>query len=204
MSTFKIVAIGRHRIGIDGKGVTTLVVLSGCPLNCKYCINKELLTKSKVREHSQDWLIQKIMKDYCYYVATGGGVTFGGGEPLLQYKAISEFIDLMQGSIAVNIETSLNVDKQAVKSVLDKVSSLIIDIKDMDNGIYELYTGINNSKLLQNLEFIAKEEQQSKCKIRIPIIKGYNTEENVKISRKILEDMGFSEFDIFEYRVEHE
>ena len=85
----KIIGISRHRIGVDGPGVTTLVAFHGCTLSCKYCLNpKSIDPKVKGKRYTPSQLYDEIKKDNLYFLATGGGVTFGGGEPLLQYKAV--------------------------------------------------------------------------------------------------------------------
>ena len=84
----KIQAVNRHRLTTDGRGVTTLVALKTCTLNCKYCINDEMLKNYSYIDVDINELVNKLMIDYCYFVATGGGITLGGGEPLLQSKSV--------------------------------------------------------------------------------------------------------------------
>ena len=91
----------------DGNGVTTLVALYGCPLACRYCINADILKKNSWREYSPEQLLETVLQDYCYFLATGGGVTFGGGESLLHAEAIRRFAGLAPQGMHVNIETSL-------------------------------------------------------------------------------------------------
>ena len=76
MNTFKILVLDRHRMNTDGKVVTTLVVLSGCPLKCEYCINKRLLTDVKSDIVTPEELLNMIIIDYCYFCATGGGISW--------------------------------------------------------------------------------------------------------------------------------
>ncbi len=84
MKTSILIGLSRHRIGVDGAGVTTRVAFHGCPLNCKYCLNPQALSPKGVwKRFSPEELFNEIKKDDLYFCATGGGVTFGGGEPLL-------------------------------------------------------------------------------------------------------------------------
>ncbi|KAA3693420.1 4Fe-4S cluster-binding domain-containing protein [Bacteroides salyersiae] len=78
--------IHRHRLLTDGEGVTTFVGFSGYPLRCKYCINKSCWEESGTINYTPAELYDEIKKGLIYLVATGGGVTFGGGEPGLQSK----------------------------------------------------------------------------------------------------------------------
>ena len=86
-----IMAISRLRMGTDGKGVRTLVGFYGCPLNCKYCANHYCHQSETVRaDYTPEELLEVLSIDEPYFLMTGGGVTFGGGEPLLQAGFIHE------------------------------------------------------------------------------------------------------------------
>lgn len=92
MKTVVLIGLSRHRIGVDGAGVTTLVAFHGCPLNCKYCLNPQALSPKGVwKRYTPDELFRVVSKDDLYFRATGGGITFGGGEPLLSCKEILYF-----------------------------------------------------------------------------------------------------------------
>lgn len=74
---------------VDGAGVTTLLAFHGCPLACKYCLNPQTLSPKGVwKTFTMEEMFDIVKKDDLYFRATGGGVTFGGGEPLLYYKEI--------------------------------------------------------------------------------------------------------------------
>lgn len=196
---FRIVAIDRHRLKVDGKGVTTLVALAGCPLRCEYCINKALLARKKPKSVTPEELLKEIMQDYCYFIATGGGVTFGGGEPLLQYRQLKRFGEILPQGIALNIETSLNVEEENISAIMQRVDEWIIDIKDMDPVVYEKYTGMEQTKAISNLRLLADSGLQHKCTIRIPFIPNYNSEADIDRSIKSVQDMGFYNIDTFDY-----
>lgn len=198
---FRIVAIDRHRLKVDGKGVTTLVALAGCPLRCVYCINKKLLAHKKPNLVTPEELLEEVMQDYCYFIATGGGVTFGGGEPLLQYKQLKQFGEILPQGIALNIETSLNVDKENVLELMQRVDQWIIDIKDTDPALYEKYTGIDQIKAISNLGLFADKGLQYKCTIRIPSIPKYNSKADIEHSVELIQAMGFHNIDTFDYIV---
>ena len=78
---------------------------------------------------------------------------------------------------------------------------MIIDIKDMNPDIYRDYTGQSNALVLENLRLIAETERQSDCIVRIPLIPGYNTDADRENSRKALEALGFTRFDLFTYQI---
>ena len=204
-ATFKVIGINRHRMKTDGSGITTLVGLACCTLSCKYCINKEILQANKVKELTAKQLLNIISIDYSYFIATNGGITFGGGEPLLQYKAIQELIQTIKKELNyklnINIETSLNIQTAYLKHLLADINELIIDIKDINSVIYNEYTAKNNSLVLKNLKYISKQNMQSKCLVRIPLIPNYNTEQNIKNSIEFIKNLGYKNIDIFKYKI---
>jgi len=198
----KIIAIARHRLSTDGDGVTTLVAFHGCPLRCRYCLNPQSLGDGGLfREYSPEQLYAETRIDELYFLATNGGVTFGGGEPCLRPQFIREFRELCGSEWQLNLETSLNVPVANIEALLQVVNTLIIDIKDMNPDIYRDYTGQSNALVLENLRMIADTGRQSDCIVRIPLIPGYNTDADRDASRKALEALGFTRFDLFTYQL---
>ena len=197
----RIFAISRHRIATDGKGVTTLVALHGCPLDCRYCLNPQCKDAKgqTYKDYSPHDLLKEVMIDDLYFQATGGGVTFGGGEPLLYPDFIVEFRKLCPPEWKINIESSLAVPLENVQKVAPLLAGMIIDVKDLDSKIYEAYTKRSNNLLINNLQWIAEAGLQDRCLMRLPLIKGYNTKSNVSRSRIQLAVMGFTHFDEFKY-----
>lgn len=198
-----LIGICRHRLTVDGAGVTTLVAFHGCPLRCKYCLNAQCLSPDGVwRTMTSDDIMAQLQRDDLYFRATGGGVCFGGGEPLLRSDMIVELCQQMPAEWAVTIETSLNVPLRHVEAVAPFVRQWIIDIKDMNSEVYRSYTGIDNLRVRQNLTWLADHIDLETILIRLPLIPQHNTSEDVSSSRQILENMGFTHFDEFEYRTE--
>ena len=196
---FKVHTINRHRQETDGKGITTLIGLAGCPLRCEYCINKDILSSHPVKEYTETELMSIIMPDWCYFIATGGGVTFGGGEPLLQSEMILKFMDILPENIKVNIETSLNCDNEFVEYVIRYADEIFVDIKSMKEDIYKKYTGKNNEMTMKWLEYIVTHGLQEKCVIRIPRISAYTSEEDINYSVQYIRRMGFERIDRLDY-----
>lgn len=198
----KIIGIARHRLSTDGDGVTTLVAFHGCPLRCRFCLNPQSLGDGgRFREYSPEELYAETRIDELYFIATNGGVTFGGGEPGLRPQFIREFHESCGPAWKLNLETSLNVPVANIKALLPVVNTLIIDIKDMNPDIYRDYTGQSNDLVLDNLGLIAEAGRQQDCIIRIPLIPGYNTDTDRDASRKVLEAIGFTRFDLFTYQI---
>ena len=139
--------------------------------------------------------------DDLYYQATGGGLCFGGGESLLHTDFIDAFRSLIAGKWRLTAETSLNVPLQNVKKAAGCIDAFIVDIKTLDAEIYRRYTGGDNADVIRNLRFLTWAVPPDKVTVRIPLIPSYNTEADRMRSREILEDMGFQNFDLFEYVV---
>ena len=198
----KIIGIARHRLSTDGDGVTTLVAFHGCPLRCRYCLNPQSLGDgNRFIEYSPQSLYDEVRIDELYFIATNGGVTFGGGEPCLRPQFIQEFRELCGSAWQLNLETSLNVPLTNIEALLPVVNTMIIDIKDMNPDIYRCYTGQSNDHVLYNLRLIAEAGRQHDCIVRIPLIPDYNTDSDREKSRKALEALGFSRFDLFTYKI---
>lgn len=198
----RIIGISRHRLSTDGEGVTTLVAFHGCPLRCRYCLNLQSLGDgSRFKDYTPESLYDEVRVDELYFLATNGGVTFGGGEPCMHPEFIHEFRKLCGGGWQLNLETSLNVPSANIETLLPVVNTLIIDIKDMNPDIYCAYTGQGNDLVIDNLKLIAGQGRQSDCIIRIPLILNYNTDADRVASRSALEAIGFDRFDLFTYQI---
>ena len=200
--TAPFIAINRHRLTTDGEGVTTLVGFHGCPLHCEYCLNAQCLQADGVWcRLTPGELYSEVEIDDLYFVATGGGICFGGGEPLLRSEFIKAFAEIMNPEWKLTIETSLNVPLENVKAIASLVQMWYVDIKDMNPDIYKAYGCKENKQVVSNLQWLAVNGYADKVIIRLPLIPEYNTDEDRQRSQQQLEDMGFTNFDKFNYIV---
>ena len=199
MTTAKIFGISRHRLTTDGEGVTTLVAFNGCPLRCKYCLNKTCWVAEKGRDYTPEILFEEVKIDQLYFLATHGGVTFGGGEPLLQVEFIKAFRELCGPQWQILVETSLNVPFENVQAIDPILDGYIVDIKDMNPEIYQAYTCKDNSIVLTNLEWLLKHGDPNRIIVRLPHIPEFNTDEDVAKSIERLKAMGVENIDEFNY-----
>ena len=200
--TAPLIAINRHRLTTDGEGVTTLVGFHGCPLRCEYCLNAQCLQADGVWcRLTPGELYSEVEIDDLYFVATGGGICFGGGEPLLRSDFIKAFAEIMNPEWKLTIETSLNVPLENVKAIASLVQMWYVDIKDMNPEIYKAYGRKENKQVVSNLQWLAANGYADKVIIRLPLIPEYNTDEDRQRSQQQLEEMGFTNFDKFNYIV---
>lgn len=200
--TAPFIAINRHRLTTDGEGVTTLVAFHGCPLHCEYCLNAQCLQADGVWcRLTPGELYSEVEIDDLYFMATGGGICFGGGEPLLRSDFIKAFAEIMNPEWKLTIETSLNVPLENVKAIASLVQMWYVDIKDMNPDIYKAYGCKENKQVISNLQWLAANGYADKVIIRLPLIPEYNTDEDRQQSQQQLEEMGFTNFDKFNYIV---
>lgn len=201
MKTAPLIGISRHRLTTDGEGVTTLVAFHGCPLRCKYCLNPQSLHSEGIRKHYDCMqLYEEVRQDELYFLATHGGITFGGGEPCLQSDFIYEFRQLCGQEWQLSVESSLNVPQENIEKLLPVIDYYIIDIKDINNDIYQQYTGKENEKVLNNLHYLIEHGKNEQIIVRTPIIPVYNSESDVDNSIRLLKEMGITQFDRFTYK----
>ena len=187
----------------DGPGITTLVGMYKCPLNCEYCLNNPITV---YRKYTIEELFNEVFPHALYYESTGGGICFGGHEPLLQQPFIKEFIKYVKNQNLIwkfGLETSLNtiIDPELILMV----DYLIIDIKDINPEIYKKYTEKDNHLVLDNLKLL-RTYKNVDIKIRLPYISNYNTEEDILKSKEYLKNIGYSEkqFNIFTYKTKED
>lgn len=201
MKTSYLIGLSRHRIGVDGAGVTTLVAFHGCPLRCKYCLNPKALRSDGVwKRFTLEELYNHVKQDDLYFRATDGGVTFGGGEPLISCKEILRFHKICRDNghrWKINIETSLNVPQIFVEVLEGVVDHWIVDIKDMNPEIYRAYTGEDNAQVITNLRHLLG--NQAKITARVPLIPTFNTKSDIENSIAILQQIGVENIDRLTY-----
>ena len=200
-----ILSISRLRMGTDGNGISTLVVFFDCPLYCEYCINdfchklKKPFVGVQHAAFTPQELIEILKQDDIYYLMSGGGVVFGGGEPLLQSKYIHKVCTMADQRWAKRIETSLNVPWDNIKPVLYDMDEWIIDVKDINSDIYKSYTKTDNKNMIENLLKLRNKVSKDKIHIRIPKIPDYNTSYDIEKSVEwIRENIGV-EPEVFSY-----
>ena len=198
---FPLLSLSRLRMGTDGTGVTTLVAGAGCPLVCRWCINRRLLREATAEPVTASELIDRVKIDDLYFRATGGGVTFGGGEPLLHAVFLRRFRELCPVAWRVTVETSLAVPEENLRLALDAADAFLVDCKDMDRAIYRRYTGGDGSLMRRNLELLLRAAGPERVLVRVPRIPAYNTPADQARSAEALRAMGVQRLDLFDYVV---
>ena len=204
--TFPMAFCDRLRMATDGAGVTALVGAYGCPLQCKLCINPQTWQgrsdgKPPFERVTPTELYDRVKIDNLYYLATGGGVTFGGGEPLLHTDFITAFREVCHPDWRIYAESCLNIPEENLRAAARVVDHFFIDIKDMNPAIYRAYTGKDNTLVKSNLALLLSLVGAHRITVRVPSIPDFNTEADTEASVRELQAMGVTSLDRFAYKI---
>lgn len=196
-----ITVVQRLRINYDGKGVRTVVFFHGCPLNCKWCCNPETRFGDRHQMVSLTRLHRIVDRDYVYHRATGGGVTFSGGEALLHAEYIHEYLKQYKKDISAAIETSLYAPYEAVELLIPYIDEWHIDLKNMDDAQHAEQTGVSNERILTNLKRLCEAIDPDRITIAYPFIPTQNdAAENVEKMIAFMKENGLKTVRILPHR----
>ena len=139
---------------VDGPGIRTVVFLSGCKLRCKYCHNPETWIRGECN-YTPEELAIRILKNKNYFKRSGG-VTFSGGEPLLQSNFIIEVCKILKKeNIHIALDTA-GVGNGNYKEILNIVDLVLLDIKYTNKDKYKELTGHSIDESLKFRELLNK------------------------------------------------
>lgn len=145
-----------------------------CPNNCLSIAGKDYEAKE---------LAEKILRNRKVL----SGVTFSGGEPLMQGEFLLEVMSYLDG-IDINIETCGYCDNELFERVVSKASLIYFDMKLADDDMHRKYTGVSNKLILDNLNTL--KQINVPCIIRTPLIEGItDTKENLDAIKELIGDM---------------
>lgn len=140
---------------VDGPGIRFVVFMQGCPLRCQFCHNPDTWDVNGGTEYTPEALFSEIIKYKSYMDYSGGGVTFTGGEPLLQAEFLVEVSKLCKNKeISVALDTSGFILNDSVKELLDYTDLVLLDIKNYDPTVYKTITGVSLSPTLKFLDYL--------------------------------------------------
>ena len=197
---YPIVNIDRLRMGNDGPGIRTLIVVHGCPLRCRYCINPFTWDGSRnPNMMTAAELYGKLVIDRPYIMATNGGLTFGGGEPLLYPELINEMRAICEPEMTFYVETSFNVEWESIKSVADSIDCFYVDVKSVDPDVYKEYTGGEIDPVMENIRRYIELKGSNSIIVRIPEIPGFVYSEQQSKAKTELSEQGVKHFNLFKY-----
>ena len=206
----------------DGPGIRVTFFLKGCPLNCCWCHNPEGISPSieKVKrvdrigsnqfevietvgkQYSIDDLVEVAEKDRIFIEESNGGVTFSGGEPLLQIDFLEAALrNFKRRGYHTAVDTSGQADRKAIEKIVGYTDLFLFDIKHLAPDKHKSYTGVSNRQILSNYDFIL--DSSKDVFIRFPVIPGYNDDmEHLNRLRDYLkgkEGRSIKRFDLLPY-----
>lgn len=140
---------------VDGPGIRTVVFLSGCKLRCKYCHNPEMWKMGKPNVRAED-LAKKILRNQPYFRRNQGGVTFSGGEPLLQSEFLIEVCKILKKEgIHIALDTA-GVGNGDYEELLSYIDLVLLDIKHATREGYQEITGMEIDDSLKFIDSLNK------------------------------------------------
>lgn len=178
----------------DGPGIRTTVFLKGCPLRCAWCHNPESQEQEPVsvdivrklngrsvpgkkvygERMEVDQVVETLIKDMHFYEESNGGITFSGGEPLMQSDELAMLLEACKlHGLHTTVDTSGYASWEQFEKIMPLTDLFLFDLKNMDPKLHKEYTGTDNSVILANADKLLK--AGAGLVFRIPVIPGVNT-----------------------------
>lgn len=171
---------------VDGPGIRFVVFMQGCPLRCQYCHNPDTWDVFKGKEYTPGELMEEIIKYKSYMDFSKGGVTFTGGEPMLQAEFLLEVSKLCKSKgISVAVDTSGFIFNEKVKELLEYTDLVLLDIKNFDPLVYKTVTGVSLSPTLNFLDYLR--EKNIPAWVRYVVVPGLT--DNLDSVKKLSEHL---------------
>ncbi|MEE9464339.1 MAG: glycyl-radical enzyme activating protein [Candidatus Neomarinimicrobiota bacterium] len=161
-----------------------------CPTGARAIVGREVTTGEVMAE---------IEKDLIFYDQSGGGVTFSGGEPLMQPDFLEEMLRYCRER---DLHTTVDTCAYAKRDVLERIQPwtdlFLVDLKHMDSAAHQEATGIPNELILGNLEWLAR--SANRIAIRLPVVPGFNDDtKNVLATGRFANFIGVQRIDILPF-----
>lgn len=200
-----IFSVKRYSIH-DGPGIRVTFFMKGCPLSCWWCHNpegispvpEEIIQKNRVgekefekktivgKQYEVKDVISLLNKERVFIEKSGGGVTFSGGEPLMQpHFLLDVLMACKEEGYHTAVDTSGQYPTERLKMILPFTDLFLYDLKHPNPIKHLLYTGVSSDQIMINLGVIVENEKD--IMIRIPVIPGINdSEEDLSGFMKII------------------
>lgn len=168
---------------------------------CEVCV-RECCTNAKKtvgEDYTAEELLHEILKDKSFYDSSGGGVTFSGGEPLMQQPFLVEILKMCrENEIHTAIETTGFADREKLLETAEFLDLVFYDVKHMDDETHRQITGVSNKVILENLAHLSKVHDN--ITVRIPVIPGINDSgENISRTAALAAKLGICGLELLPY-----
>jgi pyruvate formate lyase activating enzyme len=159
----------------DGPGIRLVIFLQGCNFNCLYCANPDTIEYRGGTFYTPESILIMARSQEPFF-GKKGGITFSGGEPLMQAKVLIDvFRMLKEGGFNTCIDTNGSVLNADVKKVLEYADLVLLDIKHIDNKQHKLLTGQMNTRTLAFADYLY--QKNIPTWIRYVLVPGYSDDE---------------------------
>lgn len=158
---------------VDGPGTRYVVFFQGCPLQCKFCHNRDTWNRVQGRKVTVEELLAEFSEYQDFYRRTGGGITASGGEPTLQAGFVTElFRGVKNAGLNTALDTSGYVNNRETESLLAVTDLVLLGLKAIDSEEHKELTGVSNEKILAFVDHLS--EVQKPVWLRYVILPGIN------------------------------
>ena len=163
----------------DGPGLRLVVFLQGCPFRCLYCANPDTISAEGGTPTDMEHIVRMAVSQKPFF-GKRGGVTFSGGEPTVQAKALSPLFDKLHGEgINICLDTNGGVWNSDVEELLGKTDLVLLDVKQFNPERHESLTGRSNTQTLKTAEWL--EEHGKPFWLRYVLVPGISDfEEDIR------------------------
>ena len=173
---------------IEGKLQFTEQSIKSCPRNLLRVCGEDI---------EADALCKKLLKN-APILKNGGGVTFSGGEPLMQGEFVLECLSILKGQLHTALQTCGYCDGKLFERALELCDYFLFDLKLIDDAMHRRYTGVSNAKILENFKRLA--ESGKDFVVRLPLIPTVtDTEENIRAIASLLRERGINYIEVLPY-----
>lgn len=185
---------------VDGPGIRFVVFMQGCHLKCKYCQNRDTWDINQGNEYTVKEVLNKILRYKNYIIASNGGVTLSGGEPLIQQDfVIALFQELKKYNISTCLDTSgmFNITEK-IKQIVDLTDIFLLDIKSINDETCKWLTGSSNKLELEFAKYISDKNKRIWIRqVLVPSIT--DKEEDLLLLKDFLKTINIEKFEFLPY-----
>ncbi len=163
----------------DGPGLRLVVFLQGCQFRCLYCANPDTISLNEGKATDNEEIVRKVISQKPFF-GKKGGITFSGGEPLIQARdLIPLFKELKKEEIHICLDTNGGLWSPEVEELFKLTDLVLFDIKQMNVERHKLLTGRTNYQTLKTAQWL--EDNQKPMWLRYVLIPGYtDLEEDIR------------------------
>ncbi|CAM2758776.1 trans-4-hydroxy-L-proline dehydratase activase [Hathewaya histolytica] len=144
-------------------------------------------------------LMKEIKKDEIFYDQSKGGVTFSGGEPLVQIDFLESMLKACkEAEIHTTVDTCAHASWDSFERIIDYTDLFLVDLKHINSSEHKKYTGVGNELILENIKKLS--ELRKNLFIRIPIMPGINdSKETLEDTVKFLKNINMIQVNLLPY-----